>query len=125
MTNNTTDYMVEPHDPGDLYDRELAGKIANKLNKHYPGHLWAVNVNSTETAQVCNIFDFAISSRYGYVLHLSTIESDPALDCVMRAGGEMLERARMARGEAKGEFACGDVDGILEKHLALKSGIIQ
>ena len=121
---NTTEFMVEPHTAVDLYDRELAGKIANKLNEHYPGHMWAVNVNSQETAQVCNIFDFAISSRYGYVLHLSTVENDPSLKCVIKAGGEILERAKMARGMAKGEYA-QKIDDVLDKHQPTKAGIIQ
>lgn len=104
MTDHN-EFHIEPHSPGDLYDRETAARIANKLNQHYPGHMWAVNVNSVETAGVVNIFNFAVSSKYGYVLHLSTVQNDPTLKCVVKAGGEILERASFARGQAKGEFA--------------------
>jgi len=120
------EFTVEPHNAGDVYDMALSAKIANKLNEHYPGHLWAVNLNSSQNVGTVNIFNFAISKKYGYVLHLSAVERDPDLKCVIAAGGEILERAKMARGESKGEFACGDVDGILEKHLTLEeSGLIQ
>lgn len=121
---DTTEFMVEPHTSADLYDRDIAAKIANKLNKHYPGHMWAVNVNSGETAQIVNIFNFAISSKYGYVLHLNTVENDPDLKCVLNAGGEILERGKFARGMAKGDYAT-TVDGVLDKHQPTKSGIIQ
>lgn len=123
MTEKTLEIQVEAHDPGDLYDRKVAASIADKLNAHYPGHLWAVNVNSSPTGGVVNIFDFAISSRYGYVLHLKTVLNDPTLKCVIKAGGEILERANFARGRAKGEFAT-HVDGMLDKHQPTKSGII-
>ncbi len=122
MTDDT-DFMIEPHSPGDLYDRELAGRIGEKLNKHYPGHMWAVNVNSVDTARVVNIFDFAISQQYGYVLHLDTVENDPTLKCVIKAGGEILERANFARGQAKGEFA-QHIDGAFDRHQP-KSRLIQ
>lgn len=121
---DTMDIVVEPHTQADLYDRQVAASIANKLNAHYPGHLWAVNVNSEPTAGIVNIFNFAISKRYGYVLHLSTVLADPALECVVKAGGEILERANFMRGKAKGEYATR-VEGVAEKHQPTKSGIIQ
>ncbi len=121
---STTEFHVEPHTAADVYDFEMSKKIADKLNQHYPGHLWAVNVNSEQTAGVCNIFNFAISKRYGYVLHLSTLQSDPNLNCVVKAGGEILERADFIRGEARGDYA-KHVEGVKSKHQPTKSGIIQ
>ena len=124
LMTNTTEFHIEPHTATDIYDFELSKKIADKLNEHYPGHLWAVNVNSDQNQGVCNIFNFAISKRYGYVLHVSTIERDTTLKCVVKAGGEILERASFMRGEAKGEYA-KHVDGLKDRHQPTKAGIIQ
>ncbi|MDH3981292.1 MAG: hypothetical protein OES84_00150 [Kiritimatiellaceae bacterium] len=120
----TTEFMVDPGSKADLYDFQLAKECADKLHAHYPGHLWAVNVNSELTGGVVNIFNFAISSRYGYVLHLTTVEADPTRKCVIKAGGEILERAHMARGKSKGDTATV-IDDIPDKHQPTKSGIIQ
>ena len=123
MTKNTTEFHVEPHTATDLYDFELSKQIADKLNKHYPGHLWAVNVNSGESQGIANIFNFAISKRYGYVLHLTTLQQDPKMACVIKAGGEILERADFIRGEARGDYA-KHVEGVKDVHQPFK-GIIQ
>ena len=120
---DTTEFLYEPHAPGEMEDYQLAKKIADKLHEHYPGHLWCVNVNSMPTGGVCNIYNMAVSSLYGYVLHLTTILNDPTLKCVIRAGGEILERGNMMRGKAKGEFA-EHVDGLPDKHQPVR-GIIQ
>lgn len=123
MIENTTEFHVEPHTPADVYDFELSKKIADMLNKHYPGHMWAVNVNSDKQQGVCNIFNFAISKRYGYVLHLKTIQQDAKLACVIKAGGEILERADFIRGKARGDYA-EYVEGVKKQHQPFK-GIIQ
>ena len=38
-------------------------------------------------------------SLYVHVLHLKTIYDDPSLKCVVKAEGEILERAYLARGK--------------------------
>jgi len=116
------EFLIEPHDPGDLADMQMAMEITNVLQKHYPGYPWAVNVNSGETAGVVNIFNWAISSRYGYVLHLTTVQNDPTLKCVVLAGGEILERGKLLRGEAQGEFA-EQIDGAPDKHQPTRGTI--
>jgi len=120
---DTTEFMVEPHDPGDLYDMKIAKACSDLLTQHYPGHMWAVNVNSSPTAGVVNIYNLAISSLYGYVLHLTTVQNDPTLRCVLRAGGEILERGNMIRGKSRGDTATY-VEGLPDKHQPVK-GIIQ
>jgi hypothetical protein len=74
-------------------EMRIAKQCADHLHQHYPGHLWAVNVN--HDGGTVNIFNLALSNLYGYVLHLTTVEHDPNLKCVMRAGGELLERAKL------------------------------
>lgn len=94
-------------------DEILAKRAADMLNRHYPGHLWAVNVNSDEKGGVMVIKNFSVSYRYGYTLHLSKLDVD--LKKVMRAGGEILERARMRRGSGTGDNALY-VDGLPDRH---------
>jgi hypothetical protein len=86
-------------------DMILAKEIADALNSHYPGHLWAVNVDGPNG--VANIRDLLLSGQMGYVLKLVNIfsASDFRRD-VVRAGGEILERYRMTRGRLdEGQYA--------------------
>lgn len=119
---DTTDFIVEGND-ADISDFKLAKSLADKLHAHYPGHLWAVFVNSRATGGVVYIKNLAVSSLYGYVLHLNNVLADPTLKCVMRAGGEILERAKFARGKAKGEFA-SIVEGKADKHQNFNQVVI-
>ena len=111
---STTQFIVEGG-RADVSDFALAKRIADKLHDHYKGHLWAVFVNSTEKGGVVHIKNMAISTLYGYVLHLTHVLSDPTLTCVIKAGGEILERANFARGKARGEYAAY-VDGKAPRH---------
>lgn len=76
-----------------VLDMDMAKRVGEKLHKEYPGHLWSVRVFEG----ACIIKNQYVSSNYGYVLYTSTIDADPNLKCVMRAGGEILERAALAR----------------------------
>jgi hypothetical protein len=103
-------------------DEILAKRAADLLNKHYPGHLWAVNVNADEKGGVMIIKNFSISYRYGYTLHLTKL--DAKLRKVLMAGGEILERARMARASWNGQGP-RFIDGVPDKHQPIPSmGII-
>lgn len=103
-------------------DEILAKRAADLLNKHYPGHLWAVFVNSEEKGGILQIKNFNISYRYGYTLHIANL--DPELKNVLRAGGELLERAHMKRGKSNGQMA-KVVEGVAKKHQPIPSlGII-
>lgn len=93
-------------------EMKIAKQCADHLNKHYPGHLWAVNVNMD--GGTVNIFNLALSSIYGYLLYMTTVENDPELKCVMRAGGELLERARLKK-EYQGD-APKEIDGMPEQY---------
>jgi len=101
-------------------DTVLAMNAANLLNKHYPGHLWAVNVNSEGGVMI--IKNLAISSMYGIVLHLKNVYQDPTLKLVVQGGGELLERAHMRRGKATGDVA-KVVEGAM-KHHQPRDGIL-
>jgi hypothetical protein len=112
MTSNIVTELksVEGHDY-DANDVILAKNAADALNTHYPGHLWMVHVNSEQGILV--IKNNAVSSMWGYILHINKI--DPDMKRVMRAGGELLERGWMKRGAWNGQFAT-EVEGIPEKY---------
>lgn len=74
----------------------LVKNVAETLLRHYPGHLWAVNIN--EEGGVITVMNLALSGNWGFLLKLSTVQNDPDLKSVMRAGGELLERYRLRRG---------------------------
>ena len=73
----------------------LAKNAAELLNRHYPNHLWAVDVEGS----VLNIRDMLLSGSMGYTLHIPAIYSSSDWDKqILRAGGEILERYNIARG---------------------------
>ncbi|MEN6440933.1 MAG: hypothetical protein ABFD97_20375 [Syntrophobacter sp.] len=77
-------------------DVMLGAEAHRILSRHYPEHEWYVGVDSEGGMML--IFALNISSRWGYRLKLARVYMDPDLKCVMRAGGEILERAAMVRG---------------------------
>ena len=98
---------------------DLAKKVAEHLHKHYPGHLWAVTVRDG----LCVVKNLNISSQYGYALYTTTIDADPALKCVMKAGGEILERAAIARKRYEEGQQVERVEGMKAKYQPI-GGII-
>ena len=109
MTQSVAIHGADGHDmPAD--DVILAKQAADLLYRKYPGYLWAVHVNSK--GGMLNIFCPIISTRYGYTIRLSEVYQDPQLKCVMRAGGEILERADMRRGQWRDGELAKRVEGI-------------
>lgn len=73
----------------------LAKNAAEILHKHYPGHLWAVNVAESRL-EVRNLY---LSGEWGFILRIPDFYSASDWDKqILRAGGEILERYRQARG---------------------------
>lgn len=77
----------------------MAKNMAELLHRHYPGHLWAVTCDGqTGMATVRNM---ALDGNWGFQLHLDTSYSGSEWDKrVVMAGGEVLERYRIARSKA-------------------------
>ena len=100
-------------------DLALAARITQKLSDCYPGHLWGVGFD--EDGGVVNIVCETVqhplmtNAQYAYTLHISRFATDPDLKCVMRAGGEILERARIDRHRFTGDIP-KSVEGVLPKH---------
>jgi hypothetical protein len=70
----------------------LAKDIADQLEKHYPGWLWGIGVDSK--GGIVTIRSLRLSAEWGYVLKLDWVQHDPVdrRRRVLKAGGEILER---------------------------------
>lgn len=92
--------ILQAHSEHDQ-DFTMAKDIADLLFESYPGHLWAVHVRSG----VATIHAMNISSLWGYVLHYANIAHNfgERKRKVLKAGGEILERAHLVRGERRDE----------------------
>lgn len=82
-----------------MNDMLLAKQIAETLMAHYPHpHLWAVTCEGH--TGIATIKNLNLSGTWGYVLKLPKLYSASSLTKdVIRAGGEILERFHMDRGQ--------------------------
>ena len=75
----------------------LVKNVADTLDKHYPGHLWAVGPSNDYS--MLAIWNENLSTRYGMWIRVNDI--DPEYRNIMRWAGELLERAKVSRGAFK------------------------
>ena len=91
-------------DSQQLNDMLLAKNTADALDRAYPGHLWAVDVNGG----MLNIRNLMLSPDWGWRLKVPAIYSASELQAkALRAGGEILERFAMARGRFREDQYAG------------------
>lgn len=95
-------------------DETMAKEAMGILSHAYPGHPWHVHVGGG----VLNIKHMRMSGRMGMVLHYKKVASDAVLlrKGVILAGGELLERAGLARGTYNGQVI-KSVEGIQQKDM--------
>lgn len=68
----------------------LAKNLADYLERHYSGWMWAINIDSK--GGVTNLFSMRLSGRWGYTFKTMTLQNDPSNRALMRGAGELLER---------------------------------
>ena len=74
----------------------MAREMADILHTTYPGYMWAVNVDRG----LANVRNLMLSGNWGFVLKIPAIYSASEFRKeVIRAGGEILERYRLKRGQ--------------------------
>jgi len=102
--------MLAIADTAEMQDMTMAKDIAETLFSHYPGYMWGVNVKSGVAVIKC----LNVSSLYGYILKYRDICHDAAFRHkeILRAGGEILERTKLKRGEREFGSMAQTVDGI-------------
>lgn len=102
--------MLAIADTEQLHDMGMAKDIAETLFEKYPGYMWGVNVKSGVAVVKC----LNVSSLYGYILKYKDIANDAGVRKreIIRAGGEILERAKLNRGERELGKMATSVDGI-------------
>ena len=76
----------------------LMKNAAELLHRKYPGHLWACEVSGG----YLNIKDLLLAGNWGYRMRITDHYSSSSWDKkVVMAGGEILERYRVARRAAE------------------------
>lgn len=112
MSDSTLIDLAQPEDLAHLHSNDvlMAKTLSEALQRHYPGHLWAVNVEAR--TGLITIRDMYLAGNWAYVLKMGAIYSASALEKdVIRAGGEILERFRMQRGSFDSDsYASAPVD---------------
>jgi len=103
-------------------DMMLATRISSALVKHYPGHYWAVNVNSD--GGVVDIKALNISLSYGFRLMLKDVQNDPTYKLAIMGAGEILERAHMRVGGRRDNETAQKIDDIPDKYQPTPGGIL-
>lgn len=70
----------------------IAQGLAEYIGTLYPGYLWRVQING----DVVSVINLNLHRGQGFRLPMASI--DPEGKVLMRAAGELLERARLRRG---------------------------
>ena len=87
----------------------LVSQVANKLLEHYKHYMWHVQISPDNS--VVGIRCLNVHGNYGYVVHTMDIQNDPDMKAVVKAGGEILERANMNRSRmVDGEDFASELD---------------
>lgn len=107
---------------GDAAETAMCKKIADVLQRFYPGHSWMVGISDMYSGvAVIDLPHKPPSLRqFGYLLHLANVDDEAQ---IMRAGGEWLERLSLARKSAEKwaadiGFVKLDVGNVIEKSRA-------
>lgn len=82
-----------------LANESIAKNVAEVLDKHYPGHAWAVNADVMQG--IVKVHNLNLSGEWGFILKMDALLNDPTERPIVNAGGELLERFNISRGEMK------------------------
>jgi hypothetical protein len=99
--------IIKNKEPNKLYTGSeaqaqlLVNECAQVLLREYPHHWWKVSTSSDWSCIYIKCLN--VSVNYGITLHTHVVQSDPDLKCVIRAGGEILERGFQNRGKNTGK----------------------
>ena len=107
--------MIVGYDTEHDADESLAGGILRTLIDAYPGHAWFVLIRGG-VIQVKNTewhHAWGMSLHYSQVIHDAKVMKAE----VIRAAGEFLERAHVARGMKNDGDSVRRIEGVPQKHM--------
>lgn len=96
ITHDPVGIDGEKVDPFLARDLALTKRMAEVLERHYPGHPWMVQVSHAQGVAYVKL-PILMKRNQAYILHIDRMSMDPGLKCVMRAGGELLEKYQVPR----------------------------
>ena len=101
--------MLELSDNKDIdtMDFLMAKRIGDTLEKHYPGHLWAIRPQREQG--IVTVFNLRLQEmdplkkQWGFTRKIANLDPSPeGIDRqFMRDAGELLERFKISRGRYK------------------------
>lgn len=103
MSQQKTNILIKNKEPNRIVTgpealaTRLIHRCAEVLQRHYPKHFWHISMPTDQS--VIYIRNGMIHPRWAMVVHTLEAEQDPDLKCIVRAGGELLERAYLSRGK--------------------------
>lgn len=105
LSADVSDAYVEAYGPQGMADRDLCIAVGEDLEKHYPGHPWAVGANHEAGTVVIRLgYDLPQNlAAMGYLIHIPALLAPGGHQRVMQAGGEWLERLGLPRGPAQSD----------------------
>jgi len=97
----------------------LVHDCAEKVQKQYPGFVWSVRMSADYS--VLALRNYNIDAAYGMIVHTTAVQNDPSRYAIVRAAGELLERAYLARGaQTETDATLLDLSGAHTKRTADK-----
>ena len=110
--DSTADIQIVEHTPdAESEQMHLIAKLsAQKLNDHYPNHLWAVGWAPGMTLVIKHMLGDA---KYGYTVDAAKAATISELErAVVMGGGELLERLGFDRKKWDGSMPGKTYDGV-------------
>jgi len=89
----------------------LCKHVAQKLCRKY-GIEWRWVIQPDPVGGIITVYASKLSMSYGFNLLTKVVQEDANLDCITRAGGEILERFGLPRGKFKPEYMARLVYGL-------------
>jgi len=68
----------------DLANESIAKEVAETLNKHYPGHAWAVNADVMQG--IVRVHNLNLSGEWGFILKMDELLNDSTSKTIVSAG---------------------------------------
>ena len=96
-----------------MADEDLCRAIGEDLVAHYPGHPWNVGCDlevGNIVIELCYPHPEIPNATFGYRLHPQTMMDAGGQKRVIMAGGELLERFKLARGAVTADSADAAVE---------------